>query len=69
MAKDLRAAVDLSDGVRMPLFGLGTAGAMGLECRDAVAHALRSGYRLVDTAQLYRRVLRELDLSIIYHCS
>lgn len=39
----------------MPLFGLGTfRTAPGGSTRDAVAHALEAGYRLVDTAALYR---------------
>jgi diketogulonate reductase-like aldo/keto reductase len=44
----------LNNGVEMPVFGLGTfKSARGKETRDAVIHALRTGYRLLDTAAVY----------------
>jgi len=45
--------VELNNGVAMPLFGLGTWNATGSLGRKAVAWALESGYRLVDTASAY----------------
>ena len=48
--------VTLGSGARLPLCGLGTGGVPGLlreACVDIVAHALRSGVRLVDTASQY----------------
>jgi diketogulonate reductase-like aldo/keto reductase len=41
------------DGVAVPALGLGTWPMKGDACRDAVAHALSSGYRHVDTAAAY----------------
>ena len=45
--------VVLNNGVEMPLAGLGTWNLRGAECVSAVSAALRMGYRLVDTAQMY----------------
>jgi diketogulonate reductase-like aldo/keto reductase len=46
--------VSLSDGNSIPLLGLGTWEAQpGGETRDAVAFALETGYRHIDTAKLY----------------
>ncbi|GIT47364.1 MAG: hypothetical protein Ct9H300mP13_1600 [Gammaproteobacteria bacterium] len=46
--------VSLSDGNSMPLLGLGTWAAQpGGETRDAVAFALETGYRHIDTAKMY----------------
>jgi diketogulonate reductase-like aldo/keto reductase len=52
---ELGTTVTLRGGVEMPLLGLGVwQAAVGAETRDAVAEALRVGYRLVDTARAYR---------------
>jgi diketogulonate reductase-like aldo/keto reductase len=52
---ELGTTVTLRGGVEMPLLGLGVwQAAAGAETRDAVAEALRVGYRLVDTARAYR---------------
>jgi 2,5-diketo-D-gluconate reductase B len=40
-------------GVRMPALGLGTYRLRGDDARRAVAHALATGYRHIDTAQMY----------------
>jgi len=46
--------VTLNDGVSMPLFGFGTYQIpSGGSCERAVAHALKIGYRHIDTAALY----------------
>ena len=46
--------VTLSDGNIMPLLGLGVWDAKsGKETYDAVIHALKSGYRHIDTAEMY----------------
>jgi diketogulonate reductase-like aldo/keto reductase len=46
--------VKLNNGVEMPIFGLGTYQAdPGTSTRQAVLHALETGYRLIDTAALY----------------
>jgi diketogulonate reductase-like aldo/keto reductase len=51
----LSTTVALRGGVPMPVFGLGVwQAAAGAETHDAVAEALRAGYRLVDTAAAYR---------------
>lgn len=47
--------VTLNNGIRMPVFGLGTYQTRsGKETQNAVLHALEAGYRLIDTAKIYR---------------
>ena len=46
-----RGSIVLNDGFRMPRFGLGTAA--GDRAGPALSEALRSGYRLIDTAVAY----------------
>ncbi|MFH9425676.1 aldo/keto reductase [Streptomyces sp. NPDC017529] len=43
----------LPSGAAMPLLGFGTLQMRGEDAYRAVLHALRAGYRHVDTAQLY----------------
>jgi 2,5-diketo-D-gluconate reductase A len=43
----------LNNGVRMPQLGIGVWRASGCEAADAVAEALRLGYRSIDTAAMY----------------
>ena len=46
--------VILNNGVKMPLLGFGTYLLRdGFECEQAVLNALHTGYRLIDTAQVY----------------
>ncbi len=46
--------IKLNNGVEMPILGYGTFQVTDTkECEDSVAAALRSGYRLIDTAQAY----------------
>ena len=50
----LDSRIRLHDGIEMPLFGLGVwAAEPGRETYDAVVHALKIGYRHIDTAQMY----------------
>src|SRR5450432_1213382 len=64
-----RPTVTIADGVAMPLLGLGTWQASDQEAYDAVRTALDLGYRLIDTATMYRneaavgRAVRESGLS------
>jgi 2,5-diketo-D-gluconate reductase A len=52
---DVRSpTVTVADGVAMPLIGLGTWQASDQEAYDAVRTALDLGYRLIDTATMYR---------------
>ena len=54
MIDSLQSTVTLSNGVKMPWFGLGVFRIPDLnECRDAVAAALEHGYRSIDTALGY----------------
>lgn len=51
---DLSSTVRLNDGVLMPLYGLGLWQAeAGQIAEDTVVFALKNGYRLLDTAQIY----------------
>jgi 2,5-diketo-D-gluconate reductase A len=43
----------LADGTQIPLVGFGTSSAKGVEGAEAIASALRGGYRLIDTAAQY----------------
>ncbi len=43
----------LNNGVRMPLVGFGTFMLGGETCTEAVASAIESGYRMIDTAEAY----------------
>ena len=43
----------LNNGVQMPLVGFGTFMLGGETCVNAVAAAIESGYRMVDTAEAY----------------
>jgi 2,5-diketo-D-gluconate reductase A len=47
-------AIPLGAAGSMPLVGFGTWQMTGTQCREAVAHALKVGYRHVDTATMYR---------------
>jgi len=53
MKLSLQTRITLANGVRMPLFGLGTWAATGKAGRQAVIWALEAGYRLIDTASSY----------------
>lgn len=54
MFSSIDDCVDLANGVRMPVFGLGTYKTPdGAEVENAVRAALDSGYRSIDTASLY----------------
>jgi 2,5-diketo-D-gluconate reductase A len=47
-------AVDLNNGVAMPMVGFGTWQLQGQRAQEAIGHALRAGYRHIDTATMYR---------------
>ena len=44
---------ELSNGVKMPVLGFGTWQLKGEKCSEMVEYALKSGYRSIDTAQVY----------------
>ena len=45
--------VTLNNGVKMPMAGIGTFLLTPDEAENSVAHALKDGYRLIDTANAY----------------
>ena len=45
--------ITLNNGVQMPLAGFGTFMLSGETCTKAVAAAIESGYRMIDTAEAY----------------
>ena len=57
IAKSLSSTIKLKDGVEMPLFGLGMyqipSGPNG-PAEQAAVHALKNGYKMIDTATFYR---------------
>ena len=44
---------ELNNGIKMPMEGLGTFLLSPAEAEESVLHALRDGYRLIDTANAY----------------
>lgn len=55
MNLDIKSTVKLNNGLEMPLFGLGVFKIEGgFNVNRAVVTALEEGYRLIDTASLYR---------------
>jgi methylglyoxal/glyoxal reductase len=55
MSLNITSTVILNNGVEMPLFGLGVFQTeQGKETQQAVRWALETGYRLIDTAAIYR---------------
>lgn len=46
-------AIPLSNGLDLPMVGLGTYALHGETCVDAVRTAIQNGYRLIDTASFY----------------
>ncbi len=46
--------VKLNNGLSMPLIGFGTWDLRGADCASAVEKAIACGYRLIDTARMYR---------------
>lgn len=55
MDLDIKSTVKLNNGLEMPLFGLGVFKIEGgFNVNRAVVTALEEGYRLIDTAALYR---------------
>jgi diketogulonate reductase-like aldo/keto reductase len=44
----------LNNGISMPLLGLGVYDVYGLAAERAILHALKTGYRLIDTASFYQ---------------
>jgi diketogulonate reductase-like aldo/keto reductase len=49
----LDTRVRLNHGGEMPVLGLGVMESSGRKCVEAVKHALRIGFRLIDTAKAY----------------
>lgn len=45
--------ITLNNGTTMPLVGFGTYALTGNKCRSMVLEAIRDGYQLFDTAQMY----------------
>ena len=52
-AKEPPKMKKLNSGYEMPVLGLGTWTLTGETCEDAVYAALKTGYRLIDTARYY----------------
>lgn len=45
--------IKLNNGIEMPMTGFGTFLLSGEECENAVATAIKVGYRMIDTAEAY----------------
>ncbi|KAK9453583.1 glyoxal reductase [Dipodascopsis uninucleata] len=59
----LQSRIRLSSGYSMPILGFGVYMAYGEDVVNSVHHALKTGYRLIDSAALYRNE-REAGLGI-----
>lgn len=46
--------ITLNNGIKMPIIGFGTWDLRENECEKATLEALKIGYRLIDTAQMYQ---------------
>lgn len=46
--------ITLNNNIKMPILGLGTARTSGSECENMVLQAIEEGYRLIDTARMYK---------------
>jgi len=46
-------SVPLNNGVLMPIIGLGTWKSKGEQAYEAAYHAIKNGYRMIDTATCY----------------
>lgn len=51
---EISKTIRLNNGVEMPLLGLGVYKALGNDAQQAVSCALEHGYRLIDTASVYK---------------
>ena len=45
--------LELNNGIKMPILGLGTYGLQGKSGQIAISEAIKIGYRLIDTAPMY----------------
>ena len=45
--------ITLNNNIQMPMIGFGTFLMGGSECEESVLAAIRSGYRMIDTAEVY----------------
>lgn len=50
---DFMQKFDLKNGNQIPALGLGTSSLKGGECTEVVKKALKLGYRMIDTADMY----------------
>ncbi|TAA13890.1 aldo/keto reductase [Streptococcus parasuis] len=60
----IKDKIVLNSGLEMPLLGLGTWDLRGGTCVSIVSEAIRLGYRLIDTAQMYGNE-REVGKAIV----
>ena len=45
--------ITLNNSLKMPMVGLGTWDLRGEKGKQSIINALKTGYRLIDTAQMY----------------
>lgn len=53
MIQSLQDSVELANGTKIPGFGLGVFQVANQDASEAVKEAITTGYRLIDTAQIY----------------
>lgn len=49
----MNSTIELNNGVKIPIIGLGTAALFGKKAYQSVVWALESGYKIIDTASMY----------------
>ena len=59
--RDIAEPVSLNDGTVMPGYGFGCYAAHGEEIINAIRWAVRDGYRYIDSAAMYEKLLRRRE--------
>ena len=63
MKLNIKSKISLNNGVKIPIVGIGTFKMRpGEETQNAISHALKVGYRHIDTATIYKN---EADVGIV----
>ena len=59
--------ITLNNGLKMPILGYGVYQVSKEECQQCVMDALKVGYRSIDTAQSYYKLLKHMGVDTVYN--